>query len=89
MQASVSFSEQYIILQASVSFSEQYIILQASVSFSEQYIILQASVSFSEQYIILQASEKIFKYPFKQFFVLLQDYNLRLDFCYELIEDCG
>ena len=37
---------------------------------------------------ILQASEKILKYPVKQFFVSVQGYNLRLDFCYELIEDC-
>ena len=44
--------------------------------------------SFSAQY-ILQASEKILKYPVKQFFVAVQGYNLRLDFCNELIDDCG
>ena len=38
---------------------------------------------------ILQASQKILKYPVKQFFVSVQGYNLRLHFCYELIEDCG
>ena len=37
----------------------------------------------------LQASEKILNYPVKQFFVSVQGYNLRLNFCYELIEDCG
>ena len=45
-------------------------------------------VSVSGQY-ILQASEKIPKYPVKHFFVSVQGYNLRLDFCYELIEDFG